>query len=52
MPEFIDQALKERRSLEKALADLLSQYQRNPTPDLARKIELIRAEIELRKRPS
>ena len=46
MNGFIDEMLKERRSLEKALADLREQYQRNPKPNLARTIELIRAEIE------
>jgi hypothetical protein len=51
MQGFIDGALKGRRSLEKALADLLAEYERNPSPNLARTIELIRDEIELRKRP-
>ncbi len=51
MNGFIDEMLKERRSLEKALADLREQYERNPNPNLARTIELIRAEIERRKQP-
>ena len=51
MAGFIEELLKERRSLEKALVDLSEQYQRNPNPDLARTIELLRAEIERRKRP-
>ena len=51
MTEFIEGLLKERRSLQKALADLCEQYQRNPNPDLARTIELLRAEIEHRKQP-
>ena len=40
-----------RRSLEQVLADLLTKHQLTPAPGLARKIELIQAEIELRKRP-
>jgi hypothetical protein len=49
MADFLDEALKERRTLEKALADLLAEFQRKPSPQLARTIELLRAEIELRK---
>jgi len=37
--------------LEEALADLHEKYQSVPNPDLARKIELLREEIEVRKRP-
>jgi len=51
MNGFIDEMLKERRSLEKALADLCEQYERNTNPTLDRTIELIRAEIERRKQP-
>jgi len=51
MDESIEKLLLERRSLEEALADLLEKYQRVPNPDLARKIDLICAEIELRKGP-
>jgi hypothetical protein len=51
MNGFIDELLKERRSLEKALEDMCEQYQRSPNPSLARTIELIRAEIERRKQP-
>ena len=46
----IEKLLRERRTLEKALADLLAKYQHDPSPELARTIELIHAEIELRKR--
>ena len=42
----------ERRSLEHALVDLLATYGRAPDPQLARTIELLRAEIELRERPA
>jgi hypothetical protein len=48
---FIEKTLDQRRSLETALADLLAEYQRKPRPELARTIELLRAEIEFRKRP-
>jgi hypothetical protein len=50
MTGFIEKTLNDRRTLEKALADLLAKYQREPSPQLARMIELLRAEIELRKR--
>ena len=45
--------LDEPRTLEKAFADLQAKYQRKPSPDLERTIELLRAEIDLRewKRP-
>jgi hypothetical protein len=36
--------------MERTLADLLAEYERNPNPNLGRTIELIRAEIELRAR--
>src|SRR5258708_33605759 len=45
----IEAMLKKRRSLEQALVDLLATYQRAPDLQLARTIELIRAEIDLRK---
>jgi hypothetical protein len=50
MKGYIEKALKQRRSLDTALADLLAKYQREPSPELARMIALLRAEIELRKR--
>jgi hypothetical protein len=37
-----------QRSMATALADLLAEYQRNPSAPLARKIELIRDEIQIR----
>jgi hypothetical protein len=51
MKAFIEGMLEDLRTLEQALADLLAEYERNPNPNLARTIELIRDEIELRKRP-
>jgi len=50
MEELIEGMLKQRRSMEETLTDLLAEYERNPRPSLARTIELIRTEIELRKR--
>lgn len=47
---FIEKKFDQRRSMETALADLLAEYQRKPRPGLARTIELLRAEIEFRKR--
>jgi hypothetical protein len=41
--------LEKRRSLEQTLVDLLATYEYNPFPELARAIELLRAEIALRK---
>jgi hypothetical protein len=47
----IQDMLDTRRSLETALAHLLAEHQRNPRPNLTRTINLIRAEIELKKQP-
>ena len=49
MGGMIEALLNNRRSLKQALADLLAAYQREPSPGLARRIEIIRYEIELRK---
>ena len=48
---YIEKLLNERRTLEKALADLRAKYQREPRPELVRMIEILRVEIELSKRP-
>jgi hypothetical protein len=40
------------RSIEDALADLLSKYEWRPSPELARMIEQLQAEIAERKRPA
>ena len=50
MPDQIGRALSERRSLEEALADLRAKYNGRPTPDLARMIQQLEAEIAERKR--
>jgi hypothetical protein len=46
---FITNALNKRRSLEQALGDFVEKQKHEPTPELARTIELLRAEIEIRK---
>ena len=50
--EVIDLILRERRSLETALADLVKKYNRSSykSPELARMIGQLQAEITLRQR--
>jgi hypothetical protein len=48
--DFIDVALKERRSLETVLAVLVAKHNRSPSPELARMIRGINAEIIQRRR--
>ncbi len=48
MTDFIENALRERRSMGMALADLLKEYQRSPSTSLARTIEMIRTEIDIK----
>ena len=43
--DFIDTALRQRRSLETVLAALLAKYNRSPNPNVARMIQGIEAEI-------
>jgi hypothetical protein len=43
--ELIELALKERRSLEAVLAELVIRHNRSPSPELARMIQGIEAEI-------
>jgi hypothetical protein len=47
---IIEIALEERRSLERALADLTAKYERYKTPELSRMMREIEAEITLRQR--
>jgi hypothetical protein len=51
--EFIERTLKERRSLQEALADFLAKYDRIPLGNersaMGRMIEALKAEIALRK---
>ena len=48
MVNCIDEAMRERRSIEEALADPRAKY---PTAELARMIRQLEAEIADRKRP-
>jgi len=52
MDDFIERTLRERRGLQKALADLLTKYDRIPANDernvLGRMIEGLKAEIAFR----
>jgi hypothetical protein len=45
MSDFIASVLRERRSLETVLADLVAKHKRAPRPELARMIRGIEAEI-------
>jgi hypothetical protein len=44
----IEKTIKQRRSLESALAELEAKYQRQPSPELARMMEQLKAEIAVR----
>ncbi len=46
-----DRLNEQQRSLERALADLRTQYEMRPTGELARMIEQLKAEIAIRRRP-
>ena len=50
MVDRIDKAMKGRRSLESALAELEGKYQMRPSAELARMMEQLKAEIAIRKR--
>jgi hypothetical protein len=51
MADQFEKVIKGRRSLEKALAELEAKYQKHPSPELARMMEQLKAEIAIRKRP-
>ena len=51
MVDDLDEAMRERRSMEEALADLRATYEKRPSRDLARMIRQLQAEIAIRKRP-
>lgn len=46
--DIIGRELRERRSMAQACADLRAKYENCPTPRLARMIEQLQAEIEIR----
>jgi hypothetical protein len=47
--DIIGRAMRERRSIEQACADLRAKYERQPTAALARMIERLEAEIAERR---
>jgi hypothetical protein len=51
MVDRIEKALRNRRSLENALAELEAKYETQPSTELARMMEQLRAEIATRNRP-
>src|SRR5207248_9861505 len=52
MVDDLDEVMKQRRSLEKALAELQANYRRRPSATLARMIEQLKAELAFRKERS
>jgi hypothetical protein len=51
MVDGIGEVMKQRRSLEQALAEMEANYQKRPSAALARMIEDLKAELATRKRP-
>jgi hypothetical protein len=47
--DIIGREMQGRRSMEQACADLRADYEKRPTPQLARMIEQLQAEIAIRK---
>jgi len=43
--DIIGRGMRNRRSIEEACSDLLAKYEKHPTPELARMIEQLQAEI-------
>ena len=52
MVDDLEQVMKQRRSLEKALAELEARYDKRPSENLARMIEQLKAELVVRKQRS
>ena len=52
MVDDLDEVMKQRRSLEEALAEMQASYRRRPSAMLARMIEQLRAELAFRKERS
>jgi hypothetical protein len=52
MVDDLEQVMKQRRSLEKALAELEARYETRPSDSLARMIEQLKAELVVRKQRS
>jgi hypothetical protein len=49
MADDLERVVKQRRSLEKALAELEDNYRKRPSDSLARMIEQLRAELAQRR---
>lgn len=49
MVDDLEQVMRQRRSLEKALAELETRYEKRPSESLARMIEHLKAELAERK---
>ena len=49
MVDDLDEVMKQRRSLETALAEMEANYRRRPSATLARMIEQLKAELAFRK---
>jgi hypothetical protein len=52
MVDDLEQVMKQRRSLEKALAEFEARYEKRPSDNLARMIEQLKAELVVRKQRS
>jgi len=52
MVDDLDEVMKQRRSLETALAEMEANYRRRPSATLARMIEQLKAELAFRKERS
>ena len=52
MVDDLEQVMKQRRSLQKALAELEARYEKRPSETLARMIEQLKAELAHRKERS
>ena len=52
MESFIEKTLRERRSLQQVLADMIAKYERAPSPELRKSIEGLREELRRKERPA
>jgi len=50
MIDDIDEVIRQRRSVEGALAELEAKHRQRPSPTLARMIEQLKAELAIRNR--
>jgi hypothetical protein len=52
MVDDLEQVVKHRRSLERALAELQARHEKRPSENLARMIEQLKAELVVRRQRS